>query len=256
MTPEEKVKAYDKVIEILRKCETDKYGCIIGIKPSDKFPELKESEDEKIRKEIIATIHLYYGEPLEDEAQEMIAWLEKQGEHANFRNKIQIGDKVTRNEAGILVNISQLNMVAKERKKQEEPQVYETKDGKVITYSETDGYKVEQKSTDNEMKGILRTEYEKGRADAIAEMQNHAWSEEDAAMLDSAIAFVEHSAFTTVGKGKGGVVAWLKSLKDRYAWKPSDEQMDALLVKIPIENSYNKVDNILKSLYSDLKRLK
>lgn len=44
------------------------------------FPELKESEDERISGNIIATIHLYYGEPLEDEAKEMIAWLEKQGE--------------------------------------------------------------------------------------------------------------------------------------------------------------------------------
>ena len=42
--------------------------------------ELKESEDERIRENIIATIHLYYGEPLEDEAKEMIAWLEKQGQ--------------------------------------------------------------------------------------------------------------------------------------------------------------------------------
>ena len=42
------------------------------------FPELKESEDDRIRKNIIATIHLYYGEPLDDEAKEMIAWLEKQ----------------------------------------------------------------------------------------------------------------------------------------------------------------------------------
>lgn len=42
--------------------------------------ELKENDDERIRGNIIATIHLYYGEPLEDEAKEMIAWLEKQGE--------------------------------------------------------------------------------------------------------------------------------------------------------------------------------
>lgn len=55
------------------------------------FPELKESEDEKIRKKIIATIHLYYGEPLEDEAKEMIAWLEKQGKHAKFYDSIQVG---------------------------------------------------------------------------------------------------------------------------------------------------------------------
>ena len=39
-----------------------------------------ESDDERIRGNIIATIHLYYGEPLEDEAKEMIACLEKQGE--------------------------------------------------------------------------------------------------------------------------------------------------------------------------------
>ena len=43
----------------------------------------------------------------------MIAWLEKQGKHANFRNKIQIGDKVTRNEDGVLVNLSQLKRIAK-----------------------------------------------------------------------------------------------------------------------------------------------
>jgi len=38
------------------------------------------SEDERIKENIIATIHLYYGEPLEDEAEEMLAWLEKQGQ--------------------------------------------------------------------------------------------------------------------------------------------------------------------------------
>lgn len=47
-----------------------------------------------------------------------IDWLEKQGEHANFRNKIQVGDKVTRNEDGVLVNLSQLNRVAKKDEKQ------------------------------------------------------------------------------------------------------------------------------------------
>lgn len=46
----------------------------------DIFPELKESEDARIRGEIIATIHLYYGEPIEEEAKRMIDWLEKQKE--------------------------------------------------------------------------------------------------------------------------------------------------------------------------------
>ena len=44
---------------------------------------------------------------------------------------------------------------------------------------------------------------------------NPSWSEEDVAMLDSTIAFVEHSPFSTIGKGKNNVIAWLKNLKDK-----------------------------------------
>lgn len=76
------------------------------------FPELKESEDEKIRKELIEFVKSRLaGFP---QCEKFIAWLE---EHANFRNKIQIGDKVTRNEDGVLVNMSQLKRVAKKDEK-------------------------------------------------------------------------------------------------------------------------------------------
>lgn len=86
MTQEEKAKAYDETIEKLRDFyrDYDTVSCLIDVKEelANLFPELKESEDvdKKIREEIIATIHLYYGKPLEDEAKEMIAWIEKQGE--------------------------------------------------------------------------------------------------------------------------------------------------------------------------------
>ena len=71
------------------------------------FPELKESEDEIIRKSIIEFFEsqddntTYSLVPKKD----ILAWLEKQGE-------------------------------------QEEPQVYKTEDGEIITYSENEGYKV------------------------------------------------------------------------------------------------------------------
>lgn len=90
----------------------------------DLFPELKESEDKKM---------IQYFKDLApfDKADELyekygfshkdaIAWLEKQGEHTNFLSKIQVGDKVTRNEDGVLVNLSQLNRVANKDKKQGE----------------------------------------------------------------------------------------------------------------------------------------
>ena len=76
------------------------------------FPELKESENERIRKALIELVRMVDKNPIHQifgygdiKYSDMIAWLEKQGE-------------------------------------QEEPQVYDTGDGEVITYSETEGYKV------------------------------------------------------------------------------------------------------------------
>lgn len=104
---EEKAKAYDEALK----------EAVIAHKDEDRhlkatleriFPELKESEDEKwIPKEIIK-----YLKEKGDFRSCWIAWLEKQGEHAKFINGIQVGDKVTRNEDGVLVNLSQLNRVA------------------------------------------------------------------------------------------------------------------------------------------------
>ena len=123
LTIEEKAKRYDERLAKARK-EYSIHEANNAISIMDAlervFPELTEFEDERIMEKVIATIHLYYGEPLEDEAKEMIAWLEEQGEHANFRNKIQIGDKVTRNEDGGLVNLSQLKRVANKDEKQGE----------------------------------------------------------------------------------------------------------------------------------------
>jgi hypothetical protein len=71
------------------------------------------SEDEKIRKEIAFTLEYLVSTPKSAlhpgahyTVEEALAWLEKQGEHANFRNKIQVGDKVTRNEDGYFVRRS------------------------------------------------------------------------------------------------------------------------------------------------------
>lgn len=54
------------------------------------------------------------------------------------------------------------------------------------------------------------------------------WSEEEKEMLNSAIKFVEHCAFSTIGKGKNNVLAWLKSLRPKPQWKPSEEQINVL----------------------------
>ena len=175
---EEKAKRYDSAIEkfdvILNLNTVKENGTIFADDVRKIFPELAESEGERIRKELLAVIDDLI---LPDEQKERFAaWLEKQGkrntdnsiwhkvepkeyvlektlickengeidlvedtilsvtgakyalpvsflgipksfekqgDHANFISKIQVGDKVTRNEDGVLVNLSQLNRVAK-----------------------------------------------------------------------------------------------------------------------------------------------
>ena len=118
MTPEQKAKAYNKVVNKLRRfMEQGVDPLITRADVQDFFPELVESEDEGIRKAIGYAI----GQSTHSDgtlingvsSEEALAWLEKQEEHANFRNKIQVGDKVTRNEDGVLVNLSQLKRIAK-----------------------------------------------------------------------------------------------------------------------------------------------
>lgn len=77
---EGKAKAYDELKVKASRIYNKENDVLIMHTIEDLFPEFRESEDERMKEAIIATIHLYYGEPLENEAKEMIAWLEKQGE--------------------------------------------------------------------------------------------------------------------------------------------------------------------------------
>ena len=81
-----------------------------------------DCEDKKIRKSLINYFRCVAknGDTVWTnlDYDKVIAWLEKQGEHYNFRQNVQIGDKVTRNKDGVLVNLSQLERVVKKDEKQ------------------------------------------------------------------------------------------------------------------------------------------
>ena len=77
-----------------------------------KFLPKKESEDERIRK----TLLRFHKSTIDIDGikgDDILAWLEKQGEHKRFRDSILVGDNVTKNEDGYIVNLSQLRRVAK-----------------------------------------------------------------------------------------------------------------------------------------------
>lgn len=87
------------------------------------------------------------------------------------------------------------------------------------------------------------------------------WSEEDeeihrkciCAMRASACGFPEEEKFVEQ------VNNWLKSLKERYTWRPSDRQMDALGTYIYNPQYFSSPDprmELVESVYKDLKKLR
>ena len=96
----------------------------------------------------------------------------------------------------------------------------------------------------------------KSLRDRVQPQQKQEWSEEDEIKIKSIIAFLKSPSLCAMDGNKGIIdanIKYLKLLKDRYTWKPSDEQMDYLRRAI---NYYPFEPDYLEGLYEDLKKLK
>ena len=93
--------------------------------------------------------------------------------------------------------------------------------------------------------------------------QKPTWSEDDEKMFQTIIADLKgfkHDNTSCLAPHFDNCIAWLNSLKDRYTWKPSDEQMDALNLAIGEANAVDtaagdEAAEILTSLYEQLKKI-
>ena len=131
---------YNKLVESIKKLQ-EANPSDEGIQNwvNDNVPELRESEDEKIRGTLLS-VFKEAAERIGDNREwdsgitymSVVAWLEKQAEHQKFCDSIQVGDRVTRNEDGVLVNLSQLNRVAKKDEKQGEQKPAWTEEDSMI----------------------------------------------------------------------------------------------------------------------------
>ena len=211
----------EEAIEIIKKNYPDSNFTMLREALETLIPELKGSEDERIRNEIIDFIYdktdTY---ELREKSNSWLAWLEKQGEHANFLSKIQIGDKVTRNEAGILVNISQLNRVAKSAKRQDEQKLadeemqnsaWSEKDKIYLSYAI---HAVEDMLGNN---GKNTVTWLKSLKDRVLLKPEQEWGEEDKKKINYLIALLQNSTMhnSALRTANEGIEKWLKSLKDR-----------------------------------------
>ena len=96
----------------------------------------------------------------------------------------------------------------------------------------------------------------------INDEHNLAWSEEDERILNGLISSLARigantrTDSTSINYTFSREIDWLKSLKGRYTWKPSDEQMDVLLGEANAWTKGCPKQKILESLYNDLKKLR
>ena len=178
---EEKAKAYDEAIERAKAYQ--------GLRSEMEiiFPELKESEDERIIKSIIELLNEVHFTFKHYDINKMLSWLEKQGEQKpadKIEPKFKVGDIIRHKEQGFTCKIIAVDT---------EYRLSEC-NGTHLPFDSQDAYElVEQKP---------------------------AWSEEDKCMLNNVIDTLKPlSQATRSGYSINSMINWLKSLKDRLQLK-------------------------------------
>ncbi len=191
MNYEQKYNKLVNAVKILKETNPSDEGIQNWV--NENVPELREGRDEEIRKALINVFatHKDYEMFFGVSVKDIHAWLERQ-------------DKQRAN----LINI----------------------DAMVLKYSNT-----REKETNSLPVNCQIRSYRQGINDALnlslniekQGEQNPAWSEEDDRTLGYLLAVLEDGIPTDSGKMEK-IVDWLKSLKKRYTWKPSDEQIKAI----------------------------
>jgi|GEM_PF-6336766 len=177
------------------------------------IPELKESEDERIRKWIKKELESKYvvdnivNDVMADKA---FAWLERQGEQKQEWSEED------------LISL-----------------------GYLATFVDENGDSFYGKNKPNVVKWI--------RSFAnLNPTQKQEWSDFDAKMLARAMRAVNYFISNDDHDEANQCFSWLKSLKERYTWKPSEEQMEALKIA---RDRNDRIGFYLSQLYDDLKKL-
>lgn len=211
LTIQDKAELYDKALKQIKDCTPDENG-FVTICPKEIFTELKESEDEQIRKEILQIAKeskdSFYMALTPNKREMLIDWLEKQG---NKDEEILI----------LKDQIESLHAAIKALK---------------------EAHKIE-----------LEKQGE----------QNPTWSEYDEIMLHSLISDFKgfkHDNTSSLEPHFDNCIDWLKSLKDRYTWKPTEEQINAIKLArnsfVRNDSSgYSFINKILFKLENQLKKM-
>lgn len=235
MTTEEKARAYDEALEKAKQVINNNSTELERLCLSSVFPELKESEDERMWGKIIDHFDWHSKGPYltHQECDECKTFLERQKEQKSINNSTR--EKI----------ISRA-----------------TSEKQVVLVSESDGNAEIgwDTRTLEDAKNLL--EYSLAFINKQLDIKPAEWSEEDEEMLNKIITDVECQEIreTITPSASKERISWLKSLRSQSHWKPSEEQMEALNDAVGDYNaeetaSCEKTADILTSLYNDLQKL-
>ena len=260
------------------------------------FPGLKESDDESIRKFLydfinnIPTEEWNKDKPNEDFRITVLDWLEKQGKQLN---KVSIWkhwkDSIAGNSDDVptylikngstyslssclgyecdYIELSELNkLLLSEKQGEQKPTDKVEQEDVELTDFESALFSAFSDAWQEYLRGeeVNVAKWAKEHSAELLEVareQKPAWSEIDFSILDSIICVVEkwennQSEEEKEYYGASTKSDWLKSLKERYSWKPSDEQIIALQESIGIVGVLTPRAEYLQEVVEHLKKLR
>lgn len=262
---------YNEALERAKTLYENAHGMILKKWVEQVFPELAESEDERIRKSLIDMLKNDEKCYLKE-----IAWLEKQGEPKEI-NPSEFDSQLNRllgqfkplpkeelaSSLSFYLNVVQNDGTYKEEKQGEQKP----------TWSEEDDFmynKIKNLLTDISLAPESRNslfDWLKCLKDRVQPQQKQEWSEEDKRKIDRIYSILMQAADTHAFSTSCRLIGdkecielqdFLKSLRPHSQWKPSDEQLDALHdAAVYVYKSMSPYPKgILMKLYKQLKKLR
>lgn len=269
---EEKAKRYDESLERARKFATDlpngRNDRLYHVWDLESiFPELIESEDKRMIKSITRLVKAFYDvnfpTPEGFERKDIFAWLKKRSKQET--NELDI---LSAKKGDILSNGTIVLIVDSIEEFEGKPIInswYFTDSEKFYGKGtskcdrwEVDGFRTATKAECNYLLKMMSDAgyvWDINKLELMEIEQTPAWNEEDENHIIGIMQVIDGAIKYNVVSHKTGdmQINWLKSLKDRFTWKPSEDQMN-ILFKYAEQNNYD--GSVLTSLYQDLKKIK
>ena len=277
---EEKAKRYDEAIERAKAWYKLDNNDLSNDDLETLFPEIRESKDERIRKDIIVLVKDWWDRVNKDNIstkEQMIAWLEKQGEQKPQRMISAEAKEAMYNKPAewseddeVKINrivdcLENLNVAdndillkdvdwlksLKDRVQPQPNQEWSEEDEKI---AKTIINEFEQSSEWYCANGLTKE-------DCIAwvNKQMHTkWSEEDKKKVNNLYVLLDQMVSFNMLSNKDATEFkdWLKSLRPQNRWKPSKEQMEALAWALSLaKNCGEECAFDLRTLQDQLKKL-